>query len=69
METKQLSEEIRDEFLSAIEAASEISALESVRVAVFGKKGRLSELMRSLGGMEPSERQAAGKIFNSLKNH
>ena len=68
METKQLSEEIRDEFLSAIEAASEISALESVRVAVFGKKGRLSELMRSVGGMEPSERQAAGKIFNSLKS-
>lgn len=68
MKAKQLSDKVREEFLGAIEAADELTSLESVRISVFGKKGRLSELMQGLGAMQPSERQSAGKVYNVLKS-
>ncbi len=67
MEAKQQRDQVRAEFLDAIETALDLAALETLRVAVLGRKGRLSELMRGLGGLEPDERQAAGLVFNLLK--
>ncbi|MFZ3032503.1 MAG: phenylalanine--tRNA ligase subunit alpha [Parvibaculum sp.] len=56
------------EFMTAIADAVEESSLEAVRVAALGKKGRVSELMKSLGGMSADERQTAGPALNGLKN-
>mgnify|MGYP001383194991 CR=1 FL=1 len=67
MEAKQLSDQVRVEFLNAIETASDLAALEQLRISVLGKKGRLSGLMRTLGSLEPKQRQAAGMVFNLLK--
>ena len=58
MEAKQQRDQVRAEFLDAIETALDLAALETLRVAVLGRKGRLSELMRGLGGLAPDERQA-----------
>ena len=43
------------EILAGIEAATSLEALEAVRIDVFGKKGRVSLMMRELGGMDPGE--------------
>ncbi len=59
---------IEAEASSAIAAASEEAALEAIRVAELGKKGRLSLLMRELGGMTPEQRQSAGPALNGLKD-
>ena len=67
MEAKQQRDQVRAEFLDAIETALDLAALETLRVAVLGRKGRLSELMRGLGALESDERQAAGLVFNLLK--
>ena len=56
------------EFMAAIADAVEETTLEAVRVAALGKKGRVSELMKSLGGMSAEERQTAGPALNGLKN-
>jgi phenylalanyl-tRNA synthetase alpha chain len=60
---------LREKYLVAIAAASDEAALETVRVAALGKKGEVSALMRSLGGMSPEERQVAGPALNALKDN
>jgi len=61
-------EDLKAEFEKAIESAGDIRALEDVRVAALGKKGRVSELMKGLGKMSPEERQDMGPKLNGLKN-
>lgn len=58
---------LESEILGAIEAAGDEAALEAVRVGAIGKKGSLSEQMKSLGKMSPEERQTMGPALNGLK--
>ncbi|MEQ8746597.1 phenylalanine--tRNA ligase subunit alpha [Pyruvatibacter sp.] len=58
---------LEDQFTSAIADAESLDALEQVRVAALGKKGRVSELMKGLGKMSPEERKDAGPLLNGLK--
>jgi len=57
-----------NEILDAISKAGDAAALEQLRVAELGKKGRISGLMKGLGGMTPEERKTAGPALNGLKN-
>ena len=59
---------IESEALAAIEGAADLAALDAVRVAELGKKGRVSGLMKTLGQMSPEERQQMGPKLNALKN-
>ncbi|MEJ1157512.1 phenylalanine--tRNA ligase subunit alpha [Prosthecomicrobium sp. N25] len=54
--------------LGEIEAAADEAALETVRVAALGKKGSVSERMKTLGGMAPEERRTAGAAINAVKD-
>jgi phenylalanyl-tRNA synthetase alpha chain len=54
--------------LAAVEAAKDERALDDVRVAALGKKGAVSELLKTLGGMPPDERKDAGAKFNALRD-
>jgi phenylalanyl-tRNA synthetase alpha chain len=60
-------ESLKTELLGAIARASTLSALEEVRVAALGRKGRVSELMQGLGTLPPDERKSHGQAVNSLK--
>lgn len=51
----------------AIEAAAELPALAEVRVRLLGKKGSLSELLRSVGQLPPEERGRTGAAVNASK--
>ena len=61
-------DELSSEILSAVEAADTTDALEAVRIDALGKKGRISLMMRELGGMDPEERKAAGQTLNKVKD-
>ena len=54
--------------LAAIASATDEAALEALRVAVLGKKGSISELLKTLGGMTPDERKVNGPLFNGLRD-
>lgn len=58
---------IRHTALPAI-AAAEMAALEELRVALMGKTGSVTQLLKALGGMEPEARKAAGAAINQLKD-
>src|SRR5580658_4523449 len=59
---------LQSDLLASIAAASDEAALEAVRVAALGKKGSVSELMKTLGGMSPEERKLQGPLLNGLRD-
>src|ERR1041385_8681500 len=58
---------LEPEILSAITAASDEAALESVRVSALGKSGSVSALLKTLGAMTPDQRKVQGPLINGLK--
>jgi phenylalanyl-tRNA synthetase alpha chain len=59
---------LEGDLLSAIAAATDEAALEAVRVKALGKKGSVSELLKTLGAMTPEERREKGPLINSLRD-
>lgn len=62
------AEKLEAELASAIEAATDLAALEEIRIAGLGKKGSISALLKTLGAMSPEERQVNGPAFNQLRD-
>jgi phenylalanyl-tRNA synthetase alpha chain len=61
-------ETLKSAILGEVSAASDEAAIEAVRVNALGKKGSISELLKTLGTMSPEERQTRGASINALKN-
>ena len=59
---------LQSDLLAEIAGASDEAALEAVRVAALGKKGSVSELMKTLGAMSPEERKTQGPLLNGLRD-
>jgi len=53
--------------LDEVASSPELAALDDVRVRWLGKKGTLTEQLKSLGGLAPAERPAAGARINEAK--
>lgn len=51
----------------AIEAASDLKALDEVRVRFLGKKGELTSLLKNVGNLSLEEKPKFGKLVNELK--
>ena len=58
---------IRSEALGAVQQAADLAALEAARVAALGKKGSVTGLMKTLGGLAPEQRKEFGARVNQLK--
>ena len=58
---------ILENALQAVAGAADIPALETIRVEFLGKKGSITELLKSLGAMDPEQRKQAGAEINELK--
>ena len=56
------------DILGAIARATDENTLEQTRVAALGKKGSISELLKTLGSMSPEERKEKGPIINGLRD-
>ena len=61
-------EELKNDTLTKIRAAANLKELDEIRVAVLGKKGKLTEQMKGLGALPLEEKIAAGKALNVIKN-
>ncbi|MBI1365078.1 MAG: phenylalanine--tRNA ligase subunit alpha [Alphaproteobacteria bacterium] len=60
-------EQLERDLETKIIAAETLAALEDVRVSALGKKGVVSERMKTLGKMTPEERKEMGPALNGLK--
>jgi phenylalanyl-tRNA synthetase alpha chain len=53
--------------IAEIGAAADLAAIERVRIAALGRKGRVPELMATLGSLPADQRKAFGQAVNGLK--
>ena len=61
-------EPLRDRLMLAVADAGDLDALEAVRLAALGRKGEITERMKTLGSLAPDARRLAGQQFNALKD-
>lgn len=61
-------DDLKAELLAAVAAAESLNALDQLRVAALGKKGRISAELARLGQLPPEERKAFGQAVNQLKD-
>lgn len=60
--------ELETGLLAEIASAADLKALDETRVSVLGKKGTITEKMKTLGSLPLEEKIAAGKALNVLKS-
>jgi phenylalanyl-tRNA synthetase alpha chain len=59
---------LKEELTGLITAANDLPSLEEARVTALGKKGRITDLMKTLGALDPEERKSTGAALNVLKD-
>ena len=64
---RQQLESIKAQALSAIQAASDLAALDGVRVRVLGKKGELTAVLKQMGKLSAEERPVMGQMANAVR--
>ena len=63
----QALDDLKTEATAAIESAGDSAALEKLRVEWLGKKGRVTDLLKSLGQLDADERPQVGAEINAVK--
>jgi phenylalanyl-tRNA synthetase alpha chain len=63
----QALDELKAEATAAIESAGDSAELEKLRVEWLGKKGRVTDLLKSLGQLDAAERPKVGAEINAVK--
>ena len=66
MNESELSELVQ-QAETEIQAAADLAGLDALRVELLGKKGRVTSLLKQLGGMEAEQRKQAGAGINRAK--
>ena len=64
---KQQLEQIKQEALSALDAAQSPAALEELRVKYLGKKGDLTAVLKMMGKLSAEERPVMGALANAVR--
>ena len=64
--TRQL-ETLRADTLAGIESATDLTTLEGLEVAVLGKKGGLTGILRGIGGLPVEDRPKVGALVNPVR--
>ena len=59
---------VRDSFKESLTAAKSLQELDEIRVKFTGKKGTLTQLLRSLGKLPPELRKSTGQELNTLRD-
>ncbi len=60
---------IEAQVAEGLAAAQSMEALEALRVSVLGKKGSLTQIMRSMGKLAPEERPVMGQLANTVRGN
>lgn len=59
---------LKVELESLVNAANDLASLDSARVAALGKKGKITELLKGLGALDPDTRRAQGAALNVVRD-
>ena len=64
---KEKLQKIKEATLAKIEDAKEISVLNDIKVAVLGKKGELTQVLKSMKDVAPEDRPKVGQLVNDTR--
>lgn len=64
---EQKLDKIHKEALESVKSSKSIDELEDLRVRIIGRKGELTQILRSLGELSPELRNTVGKKSNEIK--
>lgn len=59
--------QILEEAKKQLSEVSSVQDAEEIRIKVLGKKGQLTEILRSMGGLAPEERKELGMAANKVR--
>ena len=65
---KEKLQKIKEEAMNRIAASDDLTKLNDVRVAVLGKKGELTAVLKSMKDVLPEERPAFGQLVNEVRS-
>ncbi len=60
--------ELKQKALQNITESKDLKALDDIRVSFLGKKGEITELLKTLGTLSKEERPKFGQLVNEVKN-
>jgi phenylalanyl-tRNA synthetase alpha chain len=60
-------EATRDDALARVAAAPDVATLEAIELDVLGRKGRLTAVLRGIGGLPPEDRPRVGAVANVVR--
>ena len=61
-------DKIKDKAIESIDNASDLKALDDIRVSYFGKKGEITAIMQRFKELKDEERKELGKAINLVKS-
>ncbi len=64
---KEELQAIQEEGLEALRQVSDLKELESLRIDFFGRKGKLTDVMKGMGNLSQDERPIIGKLANDVR--
>lgn len=64
---KEKLQKIKEATLAKIEDAKEISVLNDIKVAVLGKKGELTQVLKGMKDVAPEDRPKVGQLVNDTR--
>lgn len=64
---KEKLQKIKEEAMRQIEASQDLTSLNDVRVAILGKKGELTAVLKSMKDVSPEERPLVGQLVNETR--
>jgi len=68
MQVMKRLDAIKVEFEKAVDACSDVSSMEDIRVAFLGRKCELTQILRNVSSLSAEEKPLVGKQANILKN-
>ena len=60
--------ELRLAALQSVQEAASVQELRDARIRFLGKKGELTQLLRSMGSLSAEERPVFGKMVNEVRD-
>ena len=64
---KDKLKKIREEAVRQIEESKELNSLNDVRVAILGKKGELTAVLKGMKDVKPEDRPMVGQLVNETR--
>ncbi len=64
---KEMLSKIKEQTLAKIEQAKEAAAINDIKVAILGKKGELTQVLKGMKDVAPEDRPKVGQMVNEVR--